>query len=115
MSKVIPIIADDDARFFKQFPDRQVRIRKTRLGEQNNEFMTLGYHQPDRRRIIAWKVPKGSAFGVGRIVRIPFVQLADETIEDNDTCLMPILHSIMIDAAAEYGIPVPRMGKKNGH
>lgn len=106
-----PVLIDEDARFFAQHPSREVRIRLPKQGEQNREFLSLGFHDPERRRIIAWKVPKGSAFGVGRILRIPFLQFADETIADTDEVLSPILHSIMLDAAKDHNIPLPRMGK----
>lgn len=106
---------DEDARFFAQHPSRQCRIRKPRIGEQNMEFLSLGLHDVERRRMIVWKVPKGSEFGAGRIVAIPFLQFADETIEDTDEYLRPILHQIMMDAANDHGIPLPRMGNPNGY
>ena len=109
-----PIKLDEDARFFAEHPTREVHIRKARPGEQQAEFLTLGFHLPERRRIIVWKVPKGSAYGAGRLIPIPFLQFADETIEDTDEYLRPILHKIMTDAAKEYGIQMPRMGR-NGH
>ena len=72
------------------------------------EFVTLGFHLAERRHIIAWKVPKGG-IGAGSILRIPFLKMADETIEDTDTYLLPILHQIMLDGAEQYGMRIPKM------
>jgi len=34
---------------------------------------------------------------------VPFLMFADESIEDTDEVLAPILHGIMEDARARYG------------
>jgi hypothetical protein len=93
--------------FFASFPKRQCHLREPHPGEQDEHFMTLGFHPVDRRRILAWKVPRGSAFGAGRILRIPFLQFSDETISDDDRVLLPLLHQIMMGAAEEYGMQAP--------
>jgi hypothetical protein len=98
---------DEDVRFFSQNTKRQIRIRRAHTGERNEEFNSLGFHDPERRRIIAWKVPKGNPFGEGRILKIPYLQFADETIVDSDEVLLPILKEIMLDAAEKHGIKPP--------
>lgn len=103
------ILTDEDERWFAQYPRRQWHIRKAWLLEQAGEFMSLGFHDPERRRILMWKVPKGTPFMVGQIMKVPFLQFADETIQDTDAYLGPIWHQVMQDAAKEHGIPVPKM------
>ena len=95
---------DEDEQFFADHADRLCHIRPVRKREQNSEFMTLGPHDRERRAILVWKVPKGHPFGAGRIIRIPFLKFADETIEDDDRVLMPLLDQIMKNAAKEYGM-----------
>lgn len=102
------ILYDADDRWFAQYPKRQWHIRKARDGEMNGEFMSLGFHDTSRRRILMWKVPKGTPFKVGEIMKVPFLQFADEVIEDTDTYLGPIWHQVMMDAAKEHGISMPR-------
>lgn len=111
---VVPLIADEDALFFKAHPKRECHIRKPRPMEKNDEFMSLGFHDAQRRRIIAWKVPKGSAFGAGRIVAIPFLMFADEEIADDDRALLPLLHQVMLQSAKEHGMALPNV-RKHGH
>lgn len=105
------LVIDNDEAFFAQHPGRQCRIRNVIGKEQEGEFMSLGGHDHDRRRIIAWKVPKGtrSPFDawVGRIIRVPFLLFADESVRDDDETLLPVLHEIMIDAAKAQGIHLP--------
>jgi hypothetical protein len=71
------------------------------VGEMEREFRTLGPHRKDRRRIILWRVPSDNPFYDPRkpsILKIPFLAFADETIEDRDDILLPILHEIMMAA-----------------
>lgn len=100
--------ADEDVQFFRQNPKRQLHIRPARTGEKGEEFATLGFHLAERRHIIAWKVPQGG-MGSGTIFRIPFLKFADESIQDTDQFLLPILHQIMLDAAEEYKMKIPKM------
>ena len=104
----------DDIRFFFQHPDRKAHIRAPKMapeidearaahmvGELEREFRTLGTHKRDRRRIILWRVPSDNPFydsAKPSILKIPFLLLSDETVEDRDDILLPILHEIMTSA-----------------
>jgi hypothetical protein len=105
---------DPDAQFFKDHPDRQAHIRlpakilqtdrqrATRyVDECQGEFWSLGDHDKDRRRILLWKVPPTNRFYDAKkpqILKIPFLLYADESVEDRDDILLPILHEIMVNA-----------------
>ena len=110
---------DPDAQWFAEHKDRQTRIRlpakelytdKQRatyyIDECEAEFQTLGWHKKDRRRIIVTKVRGGISMNDGRIplMKIPFLLFADETVEDRDDILIPIINEIMRQKAAEYGM-----------
>jgi hypothetical protein len=107
-------VTDDiDAQFFTQHPDRQARIRlpggpapyrdKQRsvhlLSESELQFRSLGPHDKSRRRILVWRVPADRGEHANSLMKIPFLAFADETIEDRDDVLLPILHEIMKQAA----------------
>lgn len=111
---------DQDAQFFSDHPDRQARIRlpvkeiktdpRTRqarvIGECEGEFWSLGAHERTRRRILVWRVPVDNPCydPVRRpLLKIPFLAFSDETIEDRDDVLLPILHTIMSEARASRG------------
>ncbi len=96
---------DLDEHFFAAYRDRKFRIRETYEGENEAEFRTLGPHREDRRRIIAMRAKGRLARARGiSIMRIPFLLFADETVEDRDDILEPIVAEIMKDAARKYGI-----------
>lgn len=99
---------DPDARFFAEHPTRQAHIRSALPHEREAEFQTLGLHDPKRRRIIAWKVPRGQV-AAGTIHKIPMLAFADEAIADTDETILPVLHELVLDAAKEYGITLPRL------
>lgn len=100
-----------DEEFFATFPDRQAHIRKPDLihsidrqratgyaDECHAEFIQLGPHKRERRRVILWRVPPGNPWFdpmKPSILKIPFLAFADETIEDRDDVLLPIVHEIM--------------------
>jgi hypothetical protein len=107
---------DEDGQWFSDHPDRAAHIREPRktldiekrthqtqvLIECEAEFRSLGDHNKDRRRILLWKVPKDNIFYDPRkpaILKVPFLLYGDETVEDRDDILLPILHEIMTDAA----------------
>lgn len=103
---------DQDAQFFAQHPDRQACIRLPAkvahrdqqravryLDECEIEFRHLGGHDPKRRRIIAFKLPANHPNHPNHIMKIPFLAFADESISDDDATLLPIVHSIMLQAA----------------
>jgi hypothetical protein len=102
---------DQDAQFFSQHPDRRARIRVPSkephrdqqravryLDESELQFRSLGPHDVRRRRIIAWRTKPDHPSHPNTIIKIPFLAFADETIEDRDDVLLPIIHQIMLDA-----------------
>ena len=99
---------DQDSIFFSQHTKRQAHIREPKEGEMSGEFMSLGFHMPERRRIIIWKVPEGTPFKAGELIKIPFLKFADESISDEDSVLLPLLHTIMLQAAKDMGMPIPK-------
>ena len=104
-----------DQEFFTVFPDRQARIRKPELvlskdsqravrylDECELEFRSLGRHDKSRRRILLWRVPRDNEYfnpNNPQLMKLPFLAYSDETIEDNDATLLPILREIMMKAA----------------
>lgn len=98
------IVAFDnsDKAFFAQHPDRQAHIRLPYQGEEHGAFWSLGDHNRARRRILLWRVPRDNPhYSRLRepILKLPMLSYADETIEDRDDILLPIIHSIMSEAA----------------
>src|ERR1700733_12766215 len=103
---------DPDAQFFQQHRDRRARIRLPGrepykdqqravryLSEQELQFRSLGPHDTSRRRIIVYKTPADHPTHPDHIMKIPFLAFADETISDDDATLLPIVDSIMKQAA----------------
>ncbi len=104
---------DPDAQFFTDHPDRRARIRlpggpapyrdRQRavhfLPESEAEFRALGPHNKSRRRILVWRAPADHPTHPNHLFKIPFLLFADETIEDRDDVLLPIIHGIMKQAA----------------
>lgn len=99
---------DPDARFFAEHPTRQCHIRVARDGEAAADFQALGPHEARRRRILAWKVPRGQ-LAAGEIVRLSFLAFGDETIEDDDATLLPLMHDMALKAGEAYGMAAPRL------
>jgi hypothetical protein len=98
------LVPDSDQAFFAQHRDRRARIRKP-LNEREFEveFRSLGDHAYHRRRLIVIRVQPRGAPGKP-LLPIPFLLFADETVEDRDDVLLPIVEEIMRDAAESYGI-----------
>jgi hypothetical protein len=110
---------DPDVQFFQQHPDRQSRIRSPEkrpyinkqrsvmyADEEEVAFRSLGSHNKDRRRILVYKLPSDNPFydpQNPQLMKIPMLAFSDETIEDRDDVLLPIIHRIMTDASARYG------------
>lgn len=106
---------DEDAQFFTQHPDRYAHIREPRqmlislpsrqvepVPESQGEFWSLGEHDRSRRRILVWRVPEHHPDYDPKnvkILKIPFLLFGDESVEDTDAVLLPIIHQIMLDAA----------------
>lgn len=100
-----------DEQFFATYPDRQARIRPPLhhieinrqraaiLGDEcEAEFQQLGPHQKSRRRIILWRVPRDNRYydpERPQILKIPMLLFADETVEDRDDVLLPVIHDLM--------------------
>ena len=95
----------DDRAFFGQHKDRKFRLREPFPGEYTVEFRQFGMHNEDRRRIIVARIAANMARRHNLdYMRIPFLLFADETVEDTDEVLAPILDKIMRDAAAGMGM-----------
>ncbi len=109
-------IIDPDQQFFVDHPDRQAHIRlpipKRVLDKRSRamvpedecagEFFHIGPHEKKRRRILIWRVPANNPWYDPKkqpLLKIPFLAFADETIEDSDATLLPIIHTIMEEAA----------------
>lgn len=101
-ARALAVVFDrSDASFFKDHPDRRSHIRNAYDGESHGEFWTLGPHEKNRRRILLWRVPENNPHYDPKkqpILKIPFLAYADETIEDDDLVLLPLIHQIMVDA-----------------
>ena len=115
-------MADSDIQFFTDHPDRQARIREPVITlvkdkqrgvrytpENEGEFWSLGPHDKSRRRVIVWRVPDGPQADLARkrmrlkknevpLLKIPFLLYADETVEDRDDVLVPLIDGIMREA-----------------
>lgn len=102
------MIIDPDLRWFLEHRGRQTHIRYPVSDEFDMEFRSIGAHDFTRRRVICWKVPGDVTVQfrswVGKIIKIPFVAFADESIRDDDETLLPMLNEIMVDAAKRQGM-----------
>lgn len=88
-----------DKGFFIDHPDRKAHIRNAYKGEAHGEFWTLGTHDIERRRILLCRTDSdGNFLDKDQILKIPFLAFADETIEDTDAVLLPIIKQIMAEA-----------------
>ena len=61
----------------------------------------------DRRRILVWRVPESHPDYDPKnvkILKIPFLLFADETVEDSDAVLLPIIHQLMSEKAKQLGM-----------
>lgn len=90
---------NSDKNFFRQHPDRLCHIRLPFQGEAAGEFWTLGDHNRTRRRILLCRADaNGRKLPDGKILKIPFLAFSDETLEDRDDILLPLVQQIMQDA-----------------
>ena len=105
--KALGIAFDNsDKMFFERHPERQAHIRLPFQGEAAGEFFSLGDHQRTRRRILIWRVPRDSPYydAVKQpILKVPFLTFEDETIDDTDDVLLPIIATIMQEQAQVQG------------
>ena len=102
-----------DAQFFADHPTRRAHIRMPGgptihrdqqravryLSEEELAFRSLGPHDKSRRRIIAYRLPADHPQAPNHILKIPLLAFSDETIEDRDDVLLPLVNGIMRDAA----------------
>jgi len=101
-----------DIQFFKDHPDRKARIRLPHkqthidqqravryLDEQELAFRHLGPHNVKRRRIIVYRVPADHPEYANHLMQIPLLLYADESVEDTDKVLLPLIHKLMMEAA----------------
>jgi hypothetical protein len=104
-------LMDIDEQFFKQHRDRRARIRLPGrepykdqqravryLSESELQFRSLGPHDIKRRRIIAYRTPTDHPTHPNHILKLPMLLFGDETIEDRDDVLLPLVHEIMKQA-----------------
>lgn len=102
--KALAVAFDNsDKQFFTQHPDRQAHIRLPYRDECAGEYWSMGDHQRTRRRILLWRVPKNNPYWEKLkepILKVPFLAFSDETIEDRDDVLLPIIEEIMQGALA---------------
>jgi hypothetical protein len=88
-----------DGTYFRRWPDRRYHIRNAYESECAGEFWTLGAHDKNRRRIILCRVDAlQEPLPDNKVLKIPFLAFADESIEDADDVLFPIVRDIMADA-----------------
>jgi hypothetical protein len=105
-------MTDQDIQFFQTYPDRRARIRLPGkvahrdaqrsvryLDEEEMGFRALGSHDPKRRRIIAYRLPADHPTHSNHILKIPMLAFSDESIEDTDAVLVPIVAELMTQAA----------------
>lgn len=94
-----------DERYFKDHPDRKSHIRKAHDNECLTEFESLGDHEKYRRKIVLIRVDFYGRFLPDRqVLKIPVIAYADETIEDRDDILIPMVEEIMRAEAIRQGI-----------
>lgn len=94
-----------DLQFFAEHPDRKSRIRAPDGKENIGEFWSLGPHDSSRRRFLLWRVPKEHpAHAMFPMLKIPFLVFSDETIEDDDKVLLPMIYEIMKEAGQKHGL-----------
>jgi hypothetical protein len=95
-------IDKQDVGFFFDHPDRQAHIRNPFGDEMKGEFCSLGEHQRDRRRVLIYRVPPDNIYydpKKPQLLKIPFLLFSDESVEDRDDILLPILHDMMLEKA----------------
>lgn len=105
MAEIILRPINRDNIWFIEHPDRKAHIRLPEDREMQKEFWTLGPHDFRRRRVLLWRVPTGHPMKQRfPVLQIPFLAFADETIEDDDKVLLPLIDQIMKDAAKSQGM-----------
>ena len=95
-----------DRVWFAAHSGRKLRIRPPIGDEYREIFRTFGMHEEGRRRVIVCRLP---GWQMRRhnvdFARVAMLLYADETVEDTDEVLAPILDELMREAVAGYEIP----------
>jgi hypothetical protein len=92
-----------DETYFRRYPDRRYHIRNAYKGECELEFRSIGGHDLTRRRIILTRVDAlQQPIADNKVLKIPFLAFADESIEDTDDTLYPIMRDLMADALKDH-------------
>lgn len=95
----------EDMQFFADHPDRKSRIRVPDGKENIGEFWALGPHDSARRRFLLWRVPDEHPMKRQfPLLKIPFLVFSDESIEDDDKVLLPMILEIMKDAGLKQNL-----------
>lgn len=103
MSDLRPI--DTDIHWFAQHPSRKSHIRSPIGKESVGEFWQLGPHDSARRRFLLWRVPDEHPMKRQfPLLKIPFLVFSDESIEDDDKVLLPMILEIMKDAGLKNNL-----------
>ena len=110
-----------DARFFSENPERYYHLREpARAGyvvidkqraahvadEMEAEFLALGAHDKERRRVLVWRVgPDNPFYNPDRppLIKVPIILFDGEECIDSDDYLGPILHHIMMNVSKCVG------------
>lgn len=95
-------VDQQDVLFFFAHPDRQAHIRSPFGDEMKGEFWSLGEHERNRRKVIIYRVPADNIYydpKKPQLLKIPMLAFSDETIEDRDDILLPIIHDMMVEKA----------------
>ena len=99
------VIKETDAQWFSRFPKRVARIRLPAAGESEVEFLSLGPHAADRRRMLILRILAGPM--KGKFTKLELVINDDKEVEDEDRILLPLVHEVMGRAARHWGIELP--------
>lgn len=92
-----------DETYFRRYPARKYHIRNAHKNENLLEFRSLGPHAENRRRIILTRVDAlQEPIPDNKVLKIPFLAFADESIEDDDDILFPIVRDILTDALKDH-------------
>lgn len=99
-NKALALVWDQsDKNYFVSHPDRKAHIRNTYQDECKGEFWMLGEHDKDRRRIVIIRVDyEGNSLPDNKVLKIPMLAFSDESIEDSDEVLLPIVKQLMAEA-----------------
>jgi hypothetical protein len=103
-----------DETYFRRYPDRRYHIRNAYKGECEFEFRSIGGHDLKRRRVILTRVDAfQQPIADNKIMKIPFLAFADETIEDTDDILFPIVRDIMAEALKDQPDILAEMNRRS--